>query len=117
MFFALLASRFFFLLLLLTEKPLISITSLSLSFSPYSYAIVTLQATGHFTGEPYSAPAHPDWPSLVPSGKRFSLAPENVKVKVNDKDGKIEEITVLPVRGGGPRGLFEALGGKMPSNS
>ena len=90
--------------------------SLSLSLSLLRYAIVTLQATGHFTGKPYSAPAHPDWPSLQPSGKRFALKPETVKVKIDKKDGKIEEIAVLPVRGGGPRGLYEALGGKMPSS-
>lgn len=78
-----------------------------------SYAIVTLQATGHFTGAPYRAVAHPEWPSLTPTGKRFALAPETVKVKVN-KRGKIEEIAIVPVPGGGPRGLYEALGGKMP---
>ena len=76
------------------------------------YAIVTLQATGKFTGKPYTAPAHPEWPSLAPTGKRFALAPETVKVKV--RKGKIEEIAVVPVPGGGPRGLYEALGGKMP---
>ena len=100
----------------LTEEssPLINQT-LPLSLSLFSYAIVTLQATGHFTGKPYTAPAHPDWPSLPPTGKRFSLAPETVKVKVNNKTGKIEEIAVLPVPGGGPRGLYEALGGKVPA--
>lgn len=77
------------------------------------YAIVTLQATGHFTGKPYTAPAHPEWPSLNPTGRRFALSPETAKVKV--KDGKIAEIAVVPAPGGGPRGLYEALGGKMPS--
>ena len=81
-----------------------------------SYAIVTLQATGHFTGKPYSAPAHADWPSLAPTGRRFALAPETAKVKVNNQSGKIEEIAMLPAPGGGPRGRYEALGGKMPSN-
>lgn len=77
------------------------------------FAIVELQPTGHFTGAPYTPPAHPDWPTLAPDGRRFVLAPETVKIRV--AKGKVVEIVTLPVRGGRPRGLYEALGGKVPT--
>lgn len=76
------------------------------------YAVVFLQPTGHFTGKPYRSPSHAERPALAADGRRFALAPETVRVKV--EGGKIKEIVTLPVRGGGPRGLYEALGGKIP---
>lgn len=78
------------------------------------FAVVFLQPTGHFTGKPYAAPSHPGWPALQPDGRRFALAPETVKVRVDGGSGKIKEIVTLPVRGAGPRGLYEALGGEVP---
>ena len=75
------------------------------------WSIVELQPSGHFT-QPYTPPSHPDWATLQPDGRRFVLAPETVKVRV--EGGKVAQIVTLPVRGGGPRGLYEALGGKVP---
>lgn len=79
------------------------------------YAIVTIQATGHFTGKPFSLPS---WngrpvPTLQPTGKRFRLEPEVQKVKV--EKGKITSIVVLPNKGAGPLALYKALGGEIPT--
>ena len=76
------------------------------------WSIVELQPSGHFLGAPYTPPSHPDWATLQPHGRRFVLAPETVKVRV--EGGKVAQIVTLPVRGGGPRGLYDALGGKVP---
>lgn len=76
------------------------------------YALAFLEPSGHFTGAPYRAPFHPDWPLLAPTGAHFALPQETVKVKVSG--GLIEEMLALPARGGGPRGLYRALGGTVP---
>ena len=47
------------------------------------------------------------------SGKRFRLAEERIKVKV--EDGKIKKMVVLPTKGAGPQALYEALSEKTPA--
>lgn len=73
------------------------------------YAIVTVTATGHHTGAPLQLPGLEPVPA---SGKHFCLPDEVQKVKV--KGDKIQEIVVLPTKGAGPRGMYVALGGKLP---
>jgi hypothetical protein len=57
--------------------------------------------------------AMPGLDPLPPSGKHFCLAEEVQKVKV--AGDKVTEIKVLPNKGAGPRALYAALGGKLPS--
>jgi len=76
------------------------------------YAIVTVAATGHHTGAPLKLPG---LEPVAPSGKHFCLPDEVQKVKV--QGDKIKEIVVLPTKGAGPRGLYIALGGKLPVSS
>eukprot|EP00882_Tetradesmus_deserticola_P000745 GHRQ01000813.1.p1 GENE.GHRQ01000813.1~~GHRQ01000813.1.p1 ORF type:complete len:212 (+),score=81.18 GHRQ01000813.1:208-843(+) len=76
------------------------------------FCIVTVQATGHHTGAPL---AMPGLDSLPPSGRHFCLAEEVQKVKV--VGDKVTEIQVLPNKGAGPRALYAALGGKLPSQA
>ncbi|CAK0739616.1 hypothetical protein CVIRNUC_001181 [Coccomyxa viridis] len=76
------------------------------------YSIVVVKATGHHTGQAFSLPTV-DAPSVEASGKKFQLAEEKVRVKV--EDGQIQRMEVLRNKGAGPRALYEALGGKMPA--
>ncbi|KAK9811198.1 hypothetical protein WJX73_009495 [Symbiochloris irregularis] len=71
------------------------------------FSLVTVQATGRFTGKPFVLPG---LPQLEPTGEKFLLAEERQMVKV--EDGKIVKIEVLPQEGAGPRALYKALGGK-----
>ena len=50
---------------------------------------------------------------IEPSGKRFLLEEEKVRVKV--EDGKIQRMEVLPSKGAGPLALYKALGGTVPA--
>ncbi|KAK9815232.1 hypothetical protein WJX72_000391 [[Myrmecia] bisecta] len=76
------------------------------------YCIVTVQATGHHTGKPFELPGLPPIPA---SNKRFALAEEKIKVKV--EDGQIKQMVILPVKNAGPLALYKALGGKVPSSN
>ena len=60
-----------------------------------------------------AALAHVHWVQIEPSGKRFLLEEEKVRVKV--EDGKIQRMEVLPTKGAGPLALYRALGGTVPA--
>lgn len=74
------------------------------------WCIVTVQATGHHTG---GSLVMPGLEPLAPSGKHFCLAEEIQKVKV--EGNKVVAVEVLPQKGAGPRALYQALGGKLPT--
>ncbi|CAL5223759.1 g6322 [Coccomyxa viridis] len=76
------------------------------------FSTVVVKATGHHTGQAFSLPTV-DAPAVQPSGKKFQLAEEKIRVKV--EDGQIQKMEVLGNKGAGPRALYEALGGKTPA--
>ena len=57
----------------------------------------------------------PGLPAISPSGRHFCLQEEAQLVKVGGDGKVIEEIKVFPVKGAGPKALFLALGGEIPS--
>lgn len=76
------------------------------------YCIVKVQATGQHTGKPLRIPGS-EMPKVDPSQKKFTLQEASLKVKV--EDGQIQEINMVPTKGAGFTGLYEALGGRVPS--
>lgn len=75
------------------------------------YCLVVVRASGHHTGGDLCLPG---LEPLPPSGKRFCLAEEVHKLKV-DITGRVTEIVVLPNKGAGPRAMYQALGGTLPA--
>ncbi|KAL0041955.1 hypothetical protein WJX79_010249 [Trebouxia sp. C0005] len=76
------------------------------------YCLVTVQATGHHTGKPLRIPGS-EMAKVDTSQKKFTLQEASLKVKV--EDGQIQEINMMPTKGAGFTGLYEALGGRVPS--
>lgn len=78
------------------------------------YSIVIVQVTGHHTGTAFTMPCG-DLSPIEPSGKRFLLEEEKIRVKV--EDGQIQRMELLPAKDGfgGIFGLYNALGGKIPA--
>lgn len=76
------------------------------------YCLVKVQATGHHTGKPLRIPGS-EMAKVDTSQKNFTLQEASLKVKV--EDGQIQEINMMPTKGAGFTGLYEALGGRVPS--